>query len=342
MTHLTDLLAAVARGDDPGPFALLRREGADHVELFTGPVDAVDRLADLPLPAGRPRPADAGPGAVPADRRTRLRLRRRRRPAGVPASHREHRRIPLADVLAALPDEPVGTGDAGVRRRRRGVRADRRAGAGRGDRPGRGRQLRHPPHPARHRAGCPAGARRWPRCAGCCVAERGAYWTFLVHTGTRTLVGATPERHVSVDDGLVDDEPDQRHVPAPGGGRRPGGAAAVPRRPEGGRGAVHGARRGAEDDGHRRRARRPGGRPVPQGDGAPGAHRVPAGRAGHPGRARGAARDDVRAHRDRQPDGERLPGDRPPRAPGPGLLRRACWPCSATTTRAGRRWTRRS
>ncbi|GIJ66015.1 anthranilate synthase family protein [Virgisporangium ochraceum] len=33
--------------------------------------------------------------------------------------------------------------------------------------------------------------------------ERGAYWTFVVHTGTRTLVGATPERHVSVDDGLV-------------------------------------------------------------------------------------------------------------------------------------------
>jgi phenazine biosynthesis protein phzE len=33
--------------------------------------------------------------------------------------------------------------------------------------------------------------------------ERGAYWTFIVHTGTRTLVGATPERHVSVDDGLV-------------------------------------------------------------------------------------------------------------------------------------------
>ena len=28
--------------------------------------------------------------------------------------------------------------------------------------------------------------------------EVGAYWTFLVHTGTRTFVGATPERHISV------------------------------------------------------------------------------------------------------------------------------------------------
>lgn len=28
--------------------------------------------------------------------------------------------------------------------------------------------------------------------------EVGAYWTFLVHTGTRTFVGATPERHISL------------------------------------------------------------------------------------------------------------------------------------------------
>lgn len=31
--------------------------------------------------------------------------------------------------------------------------------------------------------------------------ETGAYWTFMVHTGERTLVGATPERHVSLADG---------------------------------------------------------------------------------------------------------------------------------------------
>jgi phenazine biosynthesis protein phzE len=35
------------------------------------------------------------------------------------------------------------------------------------------------------------------------IAERGAYWTFLVHTGSRTFVGATPERHVSVTDGIA-------------------------------------------------------------------------------------------------------------------------------------------
>jgi len=33
--------------------------------------------------------------------------------------------------------------------------------------------------------------------------ERGAYWTFLVHTGDRVMVGATPERHVSVRGGAA-------------------------------------------------------------------------------------------------------------------------------------------
>jgi len=33
--------------------------------------------------------------------------------------------------------------------------------------------------------------------------ETGAYWTFLVHTGTRTFVGATPELHVSLRGGVA-------------------------------------------------------------------------------------------------------------------------------------------
>ncbi|MEV0041425.1 chorismate-binding protein, partial [Streptomyces sp. NPDC050804] len=31
--------------------------------------------------------------------------------------------------------------------------------------------------------------------------ESGAYWTFVVHTGSRTFVGATPERHISLSGG---------------------------------------------------------------------------------------------------------------------------------------------
>jgi len=33
--------------------------------------------------------------------------------------------------------------------------------------------------------------------------EKGAYWTFIVHTGERTLIGATPERHISLDEGIA-------------------------------------------------------------------------------------------------------------------------------------------
>jgi 2-amino-4-deoxychorismate synthase len=33
--------------------------------------------------------------------------------------------------------------------------------------------------------------------------ESGAYWTFIVHTGNRTFVGATPERHVSLRAGIA-------------------------------------------------------------------------------------------------------------------------------------------
>ncbi|WP_406384617.1 anthranilate synthase family protein [Streptomyces sp. NBC_01618] len=33
--------------------------------------------------------------------------------------------------------------------------------------------------------------------------ENGAYWTFLIHTGDRCLVGASPERHISLRDGTA-------------------------------------------------------------------------------------------------------------------------------------------
>jgi phenazine biosynthesis protein phzE len=38
-------------------------------------------------------------------------------------------------------------------------------------------------------------------------SELSAYWTFIVHTGGTTLVGATPERHVSLHDGVVSMNP---------------------------------------------------------------------------------------------------------------------------------------
>lgn len=201
MTRPTDPLAAVAAGLDPGPFALVRRAGEDHLELFTGGVRTVDRLADLPLPEGGtgPRTLALVPYRQVAERGFAC------VDDGTPLEClviAEHRRVPLGEVVAALPDAPVRTRDAAfdisdaeyadtVGR----VLAEE-IGHGAGANFVIHRTLRAtvqgPPLVA-----ALAALRRL------LLRERGAYWTFVVHTGRRILVGASPERHVSVDDGLV-------------------------------------------------------------------------------------------------------------------------------------------
>ncbi|SCG44444.1 anthranilate synthase family protein [Micromonospora coxensis] len=201
MTRPHDLLAVLARGGDPGPFALVRRESADHVDLFTGTVRVADRLADLPLPDG---PAGARTLALVPYRQ----ITERGFDCvddGTPLEYLEiagHARPTLADVLAALPDAPVVTtgaafdvADDEYARTVERVLAEE-IGRGEGANFVIHRTLRATVQGAPLRAGL-AALRRLLR------GERGAYWTFLVHTGTRILVGASPERHVSVDDGLV-------------------------------------------------------------------------------------------------------------------------------------------
>ncbi|WP_433310182.1 anthranilate synthase family protein [Micromonospora sp. CA-269861] len=215
MPHLTDLLAAVAHGDDPGPFALLRRDGADELDLFTGPVDTVEALTDIPLPPGPPgartlalvpyrQITERGFACVDDDAPLEF------------LQVREHQRITLADVLAALPDEPVHTADAGFdvsdEEYARTVQRVLSEEIGRGEGANfvihRALQATVQGPPLRAAL---AALRRL------LIAERGAYWTFVVHTGTRTLVGASPERHVSVDDGLVLMNPISGTFRCPGG-----------------------------------------------------------------------------------------------------------------------------
>jgi phenazine biosynthesis protein phzE len=201
MTHLHDLLATVARGADPGPFALLRREGADELELLTGPVRTVDRLADIPLPPGEPGPRTlalvpfrqiAERGFACHDDRAPLEC----------LEVREHRRIELAEALAALPDQPVRAVDAAF-----DIGDEEYAAAVQrvlAEEIGRGEGANFVIHRTLH-----ATVQGPPLVAALAalrrllLAERGAYWTFVVHTGARILIGASPERHVSVDDGLV-------------------------------------------------------------------------------------------------------------------------------------------
>lgn len=201
MHQLTDLLDRLAADLDPGPFALLRRDGADHVDLFTGTVTTVDRLADIPLPADPVGPATLAlvpyrqvveRGFACVDDAVPLECLR------IDGRHR----LPLTGVLDALPSTPVRTTDAAfdisddqyadiVAR----VLADE-IGHGEGANFVIHRTLRAQVQ------GVPLTA-ALAALRSLLVRERGAYWTFVVHTGTRTLVGASPERHVSVDDGLV-------------------------------------------------------------------------------------------------------------------------------------------
>ena len=201
MKPLTDLLAALDAGTDPGPFALIRRDGAEHLDLFTGTVGTVDRLADIPLPAGAPGLATLAlvPYRQVAERGFAC------VDDGVPLECLRidgQARLPLAEVLDALPGGPVRTAGAAF-----DIGDDEYAAVVArvlADEIGRGEGANFVIHRTLHAQvqGAPLTA-ALAALRSLLLHERGAYWTFVVHTGARTLVGASPERHVSVDDGLV-------------------------------------------------------------------------------------------------------------------------------------------
>lgn len=197
----------------PGqPYALLHRPGAtgpDVVEVLTGRISNPDTLADIPLPDTA---TDTGGGeggghevlvVIPyrqlsergfacADDGTPL----------VAMTVTAQQRLPLHQALAAVPDvatdleggdfdvddtayeevvrrivkEMIGSGEGANFVIKRTFAADI---TGYGP------------------AAAPALFRRLLQ------SESGAHWTFLIHTGTRTLVGASPERHVSLQDGTA-------------------------------------------------------------------------------------------------------------------------------------------
>ncbi|MFJ8105401.1 anthranilate synthase family protein [Streptomyces sp. NPDC096132] len=183
---------------DDRPFALLRRRAAGHdentVELLVGPVTAYDRLADLP---------DEGLALVP------FRQIRERgfdvRDDGTPLAFltpEERYEIPLAQALALLPSHAVrvdsGAFDVADEEYAEIVGRVLRDEIGRGE--GANFVIRRTYEgeiPGFSRADALALFRRLLE------GERGAYWTFLVHTGERTLVGASPEVHVRMSGGTV-------------------------------------------------------------------------------------------------------------------------------------------
>ncbi|MGW4467372.1 chorismate-binding protein [Micromonospora sp. NPDC004704] len=201
MDLLPHLLATIAAGTDPGPFAIIRRADAPDLEVYTGELRTVDRLADIPLPGG------------PAGART-LALVPYRQIAergfacvddGAPLeclTIGAHQRVPLDRALAALPDQPVrtegGAFDLPDEEYAEITRQVLREEIGRGE---GANFVIHRSYRA-NLVGPPLTA-ALAALRRLLTAERGAYWTFVVHTGTRILVGASPERHVSVEDGLA-------------------------------------------------------------------------------------------------------------------------------------------
>ncbi|MBW8799819.1 MAG: chorismate-binding protein [Streptomyces sp.] len=190
--NLTQLL------QDDRPFALLRRRTPGHdentVEVLVGPVTARDRLADLP---------EEGLALIPYRQ-----IRERGfdvRDDGTPllvltpavVGH-----IPLEEALAALPahDVRVESGafdvDDDAYAETVGRVLDEEIGRGEGANFVI-RRTYEGEIPGFGRADALALFRRLLE------GERGAYWTFVVHTGDRTLVGASPEVHVRMSGGTV-------------------------------------------------------------------------------------------------------------------------------------------
>ncbi|MFC6062328.1 anthranilate synthase family protein [Streptomyces ochraceiscleroticus] len=207
--HLPELLA------DDRPFALLRRRTPGHdqgtVEVLIGPVASYDRLADLP----------EGLALVP------FRQIRERgfdvRDDGTPLVAlvpEERYELPLADALAQLPDHAVQVQGSGF-----DVSDEEYAGiVGRvldqeiGQGEGANFVIRRTYEgeiPGFGRADALALFRRL------LATERGAYWTFVVHTGERTLVGASPEVHVRMSGGTAVMNPISGTYRYPAGGPTP-------------------------------------------------------------------------------------------------------------------------
>jgi phenazine biosynthesis protein phzE len=205
------------------PFALLHRAAPGRpegvVEVLLGPVDHVARLTDIPLPKGVPStPGAAGAPAAPAapvtDALALVPYRQIRERGfdvhddGTPLAvlrPQEAYELPLADVLDAL--DALAAREVRVEGGAFDVDDEAYAGIvervvadeiGRGE--GANFVIRRTFRGTVPDYGPDAALVLFGRLLR---GERGAYWTYVVHTPERTLVGASPEVHVRMSGGTV-------------------------------------------------------------------------------------------------------------------------------------------
>jgi 2-amino-4-deoxychorismate synthase len=189
-------------------YALIRLQGDDHVTVLTGRREEHATLADVPIDEGRP-----DPGRVDAFDRlvclpfSQIRERGFRAhlddAALVSIEIEAQQRLPLDELVDALPDEPLSiTGQAGFdiddATYADIVRSviDDEIGKGEGANLVIARNFTATVADWDHAKALTAFRRLLE-------LERGAYWTFVVFTGDRFLIGASPERHISLASGEV-------------------------------------------------------------------------------------------------------------------------------------------
>jgi phenazine biosynthesis protein phzE len=196
MTLIDDLLSQPA-------FALIRGHEADTVTLIGGTRLDIESLAEIPVATGDNDRWDHLVLVPFAQIRERgFRAHQDGTPLSVIAADMCVE-VPLAEVLSMLPGEAPAFADAGGFETSDEdyagvVRSiiDEEIGHGEGANVVIGRHYR-------------AKLDSWGHAPALSVfkrlleAERGAYWTFCIFTGDRHLIGASPERHVSLDAGQL-------------------------------------------------------------------------------------------------------------------------------------------
>ncbi|HET7682099.1 MAG TPA: chorismate-binding protein, partial [Marmoricola sp.] len=198
--------AALERVTGREAWAVVRLRDSDTVTLVGGPLVPASKLADIPVVEGLPAPGRRLDTLVAVPFRQVAERGFDVRDDGTPlvvVRIEDELEVPLAELLDALPDEEIGFTDRGGFETADEDYAamvariiEDEIGNGEGANLVVGRHYR-------------AQLADWGAAKALTVlrrlleSERGAYWTYCFWTGDRFLIGASPERHVSVHAGEV-------------------------------------------------------------------------------------------------------------------------------------------